>query len=110
MVRKWIRMFKEGRENVHDEEHSERPSLITEELVRCIDKEVDSNRRIVTGKETWICYETPETKRQSLEWGHTGSPKSKKAKPPLSLKNHVHHALGLSRNFVSGLDGTRHSN
>ncbi|GBN75237.1 Mariner Mos1 transposase [Araneus ventricosus] len=43
-------------------------------------------KRIVTGDETWICYETPETKRQSLEWQHTGSPKTKKGKPPLSLK------------------------
>lgn len=155
MVRKWVRMFNEGRENVHDEERSGRPSLITEELVRCIDEQVRSNRRftisdlsmhfqnisrsllheivtehlhykklcarwvpktltdvqkrkrmgaaleflqryategndflkrIVTGDETWICYETPETKRQSLEWRHTGSPKPKKAKPPLSSR------------------------
>ncbi|GBN18261.1 hypothetical protein AVEN_73891-1 [Araneus ventricosus] len=26
MVRKWVRMFDEGRENVHDEERSGRPS------------------------------------------------------------------------------------
>ncbi|GBN97709.1 hypothetical protein AVEN_111126-1 [Araneus ventricosus] len=35
MVRKWVRMFIGERENVHDEE---RPSLITEELARCIDE------------------------------------------------------------------------
>jgi hypothetical protein len=29
-VRKWCRMFNEGRANVHDEERSGRPSLITE--------------------------------------------------------------------------------
>ncbi|GBN81910.1 hypothetical protein AVEN_126618-1 [Araneus ventricosus] len=28
MVRKWVRMFSEGRENVQDEERSRRPSLI----------------------------------------------------------------------------------
>ncbi|GBM94866.1 hypothetical protein AVEN_210627-1 [Araneus ventricosus] len=28
MVRKWVRMFNEGRENVHDEERSGRPRLI----------------------------------------------------------------------------------
>ncbi|GBO33215.1 hypothetical protein AVEN_30887-1 [Araneus ventricosus] len=45
MVRKWVRMFNEGRENVHDEERSGSPSLITEELVLCIDEKVRSNRR-----------------------------------------------------------------
>lgn len=44
VVRKWVRMFNEGRENVHDEERSGRPSLITEEL-RCIDEKVRSNKR-----------------------------------------------------------------
>ena len=28
MVRKWVRMFNEGRENVHDEARSGRPSLV----------------------------------------------------------------------------------
>ncbi|GFX45304.1 uncharacterized protein TNCV_2095891 [Trichonephila clavipes] len=30
MVRKWVRQFNEGRSEVHDEERSGRPSLITE--------------------------------------------------------------------------------
>ena len=29
MVRKWVRQFNEGRENVHDESRSGRPSVIT---------------------------------------------------------------------------------
>jgi transposase len=29
IVRKWVRMFSEGRENVHDEARSGRPSLVT---------------------------------------------------------------------------------
>ncbi|GBN21765.1 hypothetical protein AVEN_155627-1 [Araneus ventricosus] len=33
MVRKWVRQFKDGRTNVHDEERSGRPSVITEDLV-----------------------------------------------------------------------------
>jgi len=32
MVRKWVRMFNEGRENVHDEERSGRPSLANDDL------------------------------------------------------------------------------
>ena len=33
MVRKWVRMFNEGRENVHDEAWSGRPSLVNDDLV-----------------------------------------------------------------------------
>jgi len=34
MVRKCVRMFNEGRENVHDEARSVRPSLVNDNLVR----------------------------------------------------------------------------
>jgi len=33
MVRKWVWMFNEGRENVHDEARSARPSLVNDDLV-----------------------------------------------------------------------------
>jgi histone-lysine N-methyltransferase SETMAR len=32
---------------------------------------------IVTGDETWIHHFKPETKRQSMEWHHTTSPRKK---------------------------------
>ncbi|XP_035231708.1 histone-lysine N-methyltransferase SETMAR-like [Stegodyphus dumicola] len=32
-------------------------------------------KSIVTGDETWVQYDTPETKRQSQLWMHTNSPK-----------------------------------
>ena len=44
MVRKWVRMFNEGRGNVHDEARSGRPSLVYDDLVRksneivCVDR------------------------------------------------------------------------
>ena len=34
MVRKWVRVFNEGRENVHNEAQSRRPSLVNDDLVR----------------------------------------------------------------------------
>ena len=34
--------------------------------------------RIVTGDETWAHFFEPESKRQSMEWSHTTSPKKKK--------------------------------
>ncbi|KAG8282339.1 hypothetical protein J6590_108512 [Homalodisca vitripennis] len=37
-VQKWVRAFKDGRENVHDEPRSGRPSVITEDLVKAVMK------------------------------------------------------------------------
>jgi transposase len=44
-VRNWCRMFNEGRTNVHDEERSGRPSLITEDLKIQIDVQIRQDRR-----------------------------------------------------------------
>jgi len=45
MVRKWVRMFKEGRENVHDEAQSGRPSLVNDDLLRKVNERVRDDRR-----------------------------------------------------------------
>ena len=45
MVRKWVRMFSEGRENVHDEARSGRPSLVNDDLVRTVNERVRDDRR-----------------------------------------------------------------
>ena len=45
MVRKWFRMFNEGRENVHDEARSGRPSLVNGDLVRKVNERVRDGRR-----------------------------------------------------------------
>jgi len=45
MVRKWVRMFNEGRENVHDEALSGRPSLVNDDLVRKVNERVRDDRR-----------------------------------------------------------------
>ena len=44
MVRKCVRMFNEGRENVHDEERSGRPSLVNHELMRNVNERVRDDR------------------------------------------------------------------
>jgi transposase len=38
MVRRWARQFKEGRENVHDEQRSGRPSMANDGLVRAAEE------------------------------------------------------------------------
>ena len=45
MVRKWVRVFKEWRENVHDEARSGRPSLLNDELVRKVNERVRDDWR-----------------------------------------------------------------
>jgi len=44
-VRKWVRMFNEGRENVHDEVRSGRPSLVNDGFVRKVNESVRDDRR-----------------------------------------------------------------
>ena len=45
MVRKWVRMFNERRENVHDEARSGRPSLVNDDLVHKVNERVHDDRR-----------------------------------------------------------------
>jgi len=40
---------------------------------------ISCRARLVTMDETWLChYNDPETKKQSMEWRHSGSPSAKK--------------------------------
>ena len=45
MFRKWIRMFNEGQENVHDEARSGHPSLVNDDLVCKVNERVRDDRR-----------------------------------------------------------------
>jgi len=44
MVRKWVRMFNEGRENMHDESRSGRPSFVKDDLVSKVNERVRDDR------------------------------------------------------------------
>jgi len=45
-VTKWCREFSEGRTDVHDEQRSGRPSLISDDLLQEIEVEIRANRRV----------------------------------------------------------------
>jgi len=45
MARKWFRMFNEGRENMHVEARSGRPSLVNYDLLRNVNERVRADRR-----------------------------------------------------------------
>ena len=44
LVRRWVRLFNERRENVHDELRSSRPSVVNEDLVRAVEEKIRENR------------------------------------------------------------------
>ena len=46
MFRKWVRMFDEGRENVHNVARSRRPCLVNADLVRKVNERVRDDRRL----------------------------------------------------------------
>ena len=46
MVRKWVQMFNEGRENVHDEVRSGHPSLVNDDLARKVNERMRDDRRL----------------------------------------------------------------
>lgn len=56
-----------------DDHKTRRMAAALEFLDRYITGE-DFLKSIVTGDETWVQYDTPETKRQSQQWMHTNSP------------------------------------
>lgn len=45
LVRRWVRSFKNGRTNVHDEDKVGRPSLVSDDLLNNVNEKVRENRR-----------------------------------------------------------------
>ena len=50
------------------------------EMVKLINSDPAVLDALATGDESWICCYDPETKRQSSQWKHAGSPRPKKAR------------------------------
>jgi len=44
LVRRWVRLFNEGRENVRDDRRSSRLSVVNEDLVRVVEEKIRENR------------------------------------------------------------------
>jgi len=60
MVRKWVRMFNEGRQNVYDKARSGRPSLVNDDLVRKVNERVCDDRRFTISD---LSLHFPQTSR-----------------------------------------------
>jgi transposase len=45
VVHRWVRLFNEGHENVHDDQRSGQPSVVNEDMVRAVEGKIRENRR-----------------------------------------------------------------
>ena len=45
MVRKWVRKFSEGRDNLHEEPRSGRPFVVSDDLLRAVEAKVSEDRQ-----------------------------------------------------------------
>ena len=71
------------------EDQKERRCHDSREMVKLINSDPAVLDALVTCNESWIyCYD-PETKRQSSQWKHAGSPRSKKARQSKSTDKHL---------------------
>ena len=62
MVREWVRAFKDGRKNVHDEERSGRLSVISDDLLQKVNEKVKMNRHFMISS---LSEEFPQVSRRS---------------------------------------------
>ena len=81
------------------EDQKERCCHDSREMVKLINSDLAVLDALVTCDESWIyCYD-PETKRQSSQWKHAGSPRPKKARQSKSthkflfILSFVHHFI-----------------
>ena len=63
MVRRWVRQFNEGRDQVHDEERCGRPSLVTDELVHAIEENHKQNHKFTISA---LAMEFPQISRSLI--------------------------------------------
>jgi len=61
-ARQWCRLFKEGRTNVHNEEPSGRPSVITDDLAEKVNTAIRGNRRFTISE---LSLEFPQVSKIS---------------------------------------------
>jgi len=63
MARKWVRMFNERRENVHDEARNGRPSLVNHDLLSKFNEKVSDDRSFII---SYLCLHFPQISRTLL--------------------------------------------
>ncbi|GBL94829.1 hypothetical protein AVEN_197513-1 [Araneus ventricosus] len=62
-VRKWVRDFKAGRDNIHDDSRSGRPSVIMDDMVASVEAKIIESRRFTIST---LSNDFPEVSRSVL--------------------------------------------
>jgi hypothetical protein len=65
-VRRWVRHFNEGREKVHNDPRSGRPSVVKEDLVCAVEEKIQENRRFTISS---LSLHFPQISRSLLHGG-----------------------------------------
>ncbi|GBM89676.1 Histone-lysine N-methyltransferase SETMAR [Araneus ventricosus] len=101
-VRKWARDFKAGRDNVHDESRSGRPSVITDNMVASVEAKILENRRSTIST---LSNDFPEVSRSVLYKIVSEKLNFKKLcsrwVPKLLTENHKNKRFECSLNFLT---------
>ena len=66
MVRRWVRKFNEGCVSVLDKQHTSKPSLINDNLVRAVDETIHEDRRFTISS---LSLNFPQLSRSVLAGG-----------------------------------------
>ncbi|GBN64154.1 hypothetical protein AVEN_175036-1 [Araneus ventricosus] len=69
-VRKWVRDFKAGSDNVHDESRSGRPSVITDDMVASVEAKILENRRFTISTFQTTFLKCQATRKRNDVRGH----------------------------------------
>ncbi len=67
-------------------EHKRKLFECARKNLECLATEPNFFDNVITADETWVHYDAPETKRQSMTWKHTESLVAKKFKKTISAK------------------------
>ena len=90
-VAKWSAEFKRGRDSLEDNPKPGRPAdVISQEMI-------DRVERLVTGDETWLHHWDPDTKKESMQWKHPGSPPPKKFRTQPSVSKEWPRCFGTPK-------------
>ncbi|GBM01135.1 hypothetical protein AVEN_27235-1 [Araneus ventricosus] len=88
-VRKWVRDFKAGSDNVHGDSCSGRPSVITDDMVALVEGKILENRRFTIST---LSNDSPEVSRNKIRRGRT---KARTTLLSQVIKDYDHDQFGL---------------
>ncbi|CAH8530202.1 unnamed protein product [Dicrocoelium dendriticum] len=79
-------------------EHKQRRVELCQQCLCCYEKDgAEFLKKAVTCDQTWVYLNEPDSKRQSMEWKHIGSPVKEKFKSQRSTRKVMFTVFGISK-------------